>query len=454
MWRMAIALVVLVVSTGHAQHRGLTIEPQDQARVALVIGNSAYQREQDVLPNPANDAKDMAEKLDDFGFRVIVGVDHDYRGMRMALRDFDRALQGADVGLFYYAGHGMEYQGRNYLFPTDVVLETEGDVGIGLIDLAQILHVMETAVPTRLVFLDACRNNPLAQRFRSTLGASRSTYVGRGLARVDASVGTFIAYATAPGEIAADGTGRNSPFTGAMLAHLDEPGLDVEPFMRRVRNTVLEATDERQLPWNSSSLRGPFVFNPARGLEIGTGPGSESQSTPLPTRPLNEAETDADILWQALEGSDDAGEWRYFADRFPDDPRAELALIRAGVLQPQNADEQTASVSQELSDERVRPISPFASEHSSRAVEFSLALSREDWREIQASLEALGFDPQGSDGIPDDDTRTAIKRWQDDQGIDPTGFLDRNAVTQILGDAAASPTAKAGSKPATAGFVE
>ena len=230
-------------------------------RVALVIGNGTYERPEDSLPNPPNDATAMAVKLRALGFQVIEALDLDYRGMRVALRDFDRALEGADAGLFFYAGHGMEYRGRNYLFPIDAVLESEGDIGIGLIDVGQVLHVMETRVPTRLMFLDACRNNPLARRFRGSIGATRSSQIGTGLAPIDAAVGTFIAYATAPGQLAEDGRGQNSPFSAAMLQHLDEPGLDVDQLMRRVRNSVLEATNERQIPWNSSSLRGSFVLN-------------------------------------------------------------------------------------------------------------------------------------------------------------------------------------------------
>ena len=120
---------------------------------------------------------------------------------------------------------------------------------------------MEAAVPTRLVFLDACRNNPLASSFRSSLGASRSMDVGQGLGQMDAAVGTFIAYATAPGQLAADGKEKHSPFTAAMLQHLTEPGLEISQLMHKVRNTVIDVTDARQVPWESSSLRGPFVLN-------------------------------------------------------------------------------------------------------------------------------------------------------------------------------------------------
>lgn len=258
--------IVVAADSGEA-----AMEPD--RRVALVVGNGGYSDEIAVLNNPANDAKAISTMFRELGIEVIEAFDLDYQGMRAALRKFDRALQGADAGIFYYAGHGMEYKGQNYLFPTDAILETEGDVGLGLIGVDQVLQVMESAVPTRLVFLDACRNNPLTRSFRSNLGGSRASNVGRGLGRIDAAVGTFIAYATAPGDIAADGNGENSPFTAAMLTHLGMPGLDVSQLMQRVRNSVVEVTNFEQVPWDSSSLRGPFVFN----LNVAADPRRQSE---------------------------------------------------------------------------------------------------------------------------------------------------------------------------------
>ena len=252
--------------------------------------------------------------------------------MRTALREFDRALRDADAGLFFYAGHGMEYQGRNYLFPTDAVLESEGDVGLGLIDVSQVLHIMETRVPTRLLFLDACRNNPLARRFRSALGTTRSTTVGKGLARIDAAVGTFIAYATAPGKLAEDGKGDNSPFSAAMLRHLDEPGLDVGELMRKVRNTVLEATNERQIPWNSSSLRGSFVINIDVTIALNPDPTAADSTT---------LDRQADILfWESIKDSDQVSTFEAYLQRFGDEGLfAPLASLRIEAL---NSESKTA----------------------------------------------------------------------------------------------------------------
>lgn len=310
-----VCVMLLFATASYAQELG--------RRVALVIGNGAYERPEDGLINPPNDARDMAVKLRELGIEVIEAVDQDYRGMRSVLRQFDRALQGADAGLFFYAGHGMEYQGSNYLFPTDAVLETEGDIGLGLIDVDQVMQVMETAVDTRLLFLDACRNNPLARRFRSSLGRTRSASVGNGLAQMDATVGTFIAYATAPGNVASDGEGDNSPFTTALLEHLEEPGLPVGQLMQRVRDSVLTATNDMQVPWDSSSLRGaPFVLNRA-----------QSEPEPLTSPIQSPGFSAADTLWDALKDSTNADEWAHFALTFPGDPRAALARMRAGTFQ-------------------------------------------------------------------------------------------------------------------------
>jgi len=298
-----------------------------QKRVALVIGNADYMELGQELDNPVNDSNAISESLRNLGIEVIEATDLDYLGMRKALRSFDRALQGADVGLFFYAGHGMEYDGKNYLFPTDAILETEGDVSLGLIDMDQILRVMEKAVPTRLVFLDACRNNPLARSFRGTLGASRSAAVGRGLGRIDAAVGTFIAFATAPGEIAVDGKGRNSPFTKAIVEHLPEPGLEISQLMLKVRNSVIEATDEKQVPWETSSLRGPLILN----LDITITPPSSEAPSAMDMR--RRAET---VFWESIKDSDQLASFEAYMDRFGENGLfAPLALGKIKALNDQ-----------------------------------------------------------------------------------------------------------------------
>ena len=292
-------------------------------RVALVVGNGAYNIPANVLPNPPNDARAISAKLEKLGVEVIMAIDQDYAGMRRSLSQFAQALKGAKAGMFYYAGHGMEFRGGNYLFPVDASLNSEVDVHLNLISVDQILQIMESTVDTRLLFLDACRDNPMARSFSRGSG-TRSSAAGRGLASVQASVGTFIAYATAPGEVADDGLGSNSPFTTAMLTHLDEPGLEISQLMRRVRNTVLTMTNDRQVPWESSSLRGdPFVVNQT----------PVPTTAPAPATPSFEPRDDF-AMWMSIETSEDPADYRRFLTRYPQSSLAALASTRLAELEP------------------------------------------------------------------------------------------------------------------------
>lgn len=396
MSRLILVIFFLFITSAFAVENDTTVESH-QKRVALVIGNGAYTRLNDQLPNPANDARAMAASLRALGLEVIEAIDLDYIGMRQALRRFDRALQGAEAGIFYYAGHGMEYRGQNYLFPTDAILETEGDVGLGLIDMDQILRVMETAVPTRLVFLDACRNNPMASQFRGTPGSSRSTTVGRGLGRMSAALGTFIAYATAPGEIAADGKGENSPFTTAMVQHLTEPGLEISQLMHKVRNSVIEATQEQQIPWESSSLRGPFVLN----TNIDVNPPTPKVATP----PSNDDQRAEILFWESIKDSDRLAAFEAYLDRFGDDGVfAPLAKDRLNILQPTQS----------------KPLD---------------ASPNVDWQGIQEALNALGYDVGEADGIFGPRTRSALRDWQRGNGLTSDGYLTDNQVNRLTAEA-------------------
>lgn len=206
-----------------------------ERRVALVIGVSAYEHAPP-LANPLFDAADTAAALQAAGFEVVEAYDPDYAAMQRALRDFARRLDGAAVGAVYYAGHGVAVDGRNYLLPVDAELADDAAVAREGLDVEQILAALGTQPRVGLVFLDACRNNPLAANLARRAGAARSLAVSQGLAQVNAvAANTLIAYSTQPGAVAADGTGRNSPFTAALLRHIGAPGLDVQEMMRRVR---------------------------------------------------------------------------------------------------------------------------------------------------------------------------------------------------------------------------
>jgi uncharacterized caspase-like protein len=252
----------------------LTLPAAAQKRVALVIGNSAYQHAT-ALANPANDANDMSAALKELGFEVILGLNLDKRAFDARVREFSRALPDADTGVFYYAGHGLQVVGRNYLVPIDAQLQSERDLDFEANALDFILKQMELDRDgkTSIVFLDACRDNPLAGNLARSMG-TRSAGVGRGLAQVQAGVGTFVAYSTQPGNVALDGQERNSPFTAALATSIKEPGRNLTSVMIDVRRKVLAATNGRQVPWDHSALTGDFYFH------LASAPGTVPKVTP------------------------------------------------------------------------------------------------------------------------------------------------------------------------------
>ena len=252
----------------------LALPAAAQKRVALVIGNSAY-KHATALANPANDANDMGAALKELGFEVILGLDLDKRGFDQRVREFSRALPDAETGVFYYAAHGLQVVGRNYLVPIDAQLQSERDLDFEANALDFILKQMELDRDgkTSIVFLDACRDNPLAGNLARSMG-TRSAGVGRGLAQVQAGVGTFVAYSTQPGNVALDGQERNSPFTAALATSIKEPGRNLTSVMIDVRRKVLAATSGRQVPWDHSALTGDFYFH------LASAPGVVPRVTP------------------------------------------------------------------------------------------------------------------------------------------------------------------------------
>lgn len=241
----------------------LTQSAAAEKRVALVIGNSAYANAP-ALANPVNDAADMARALTRVGFEVVLGLDLDKAHLDEKIRDFARKVEGADVALLFYAGHGLQVAGQNYLVPVDARLGRERDLDFETVNADFIIRQMELDrdAKTNIVFLDACRDNPLMRNLARSMG-TRSASLARGLAPLDTGVGTFIAYSTQPGNVALDGEERNSPFTAALVRHLAEPSTDLAAVMIGVRKDVLKQTGGRQVPWDHSALTGAFYFNPA-----------------------------------------------------------------------------------------------------------------------------------------------------------------------------------------------
>ena len=226
-------------------------------RVALVIGNSSYAAVP-ALPNPRRDAEAVAAGLREVGFQSVSVVnDASREAMVKALSAFGREADDADWAVVYYAGHGMEVGGSNYLIPVDARLASDRDVSAEAISLDQLIGYVEGARKLRVVLLDACRENPFASRM-ARRDASRS--VGRGLARVEPEGGTLVAYAAKDGQIAQDGSGANSPFVAALVKHLPTPGMEINKLFRLVRDDVLDSTEGRQEPFTYGSLPGREDF--------------------------------------------------------------------------------------------------------------------------------------------------------------------------------------------------
>lgn len=238
----------------------LGADAEPQRRVALVIGNGTY-AEAGTLANPVNDALDIADKLRSIGFEVIEGNDLGKRELERKIGEFSDTLQGAGAGLFYYAGHGLQVDGRNYVVPVDARLDMPVKLQLEAVPIDEVLDIMEQQTKVSLVFLDACRNNPFA-RSLSRSATTRSATALAGLAQFDSTRGSFIAFSTAPGAVAMDGTGRNSPFAAALLRHIPEPGQSINDMMIAVRRDVVSQTREAQRPWEQGSLLERFEFVP------------------------------------------------------------------------------------------------------------------------------------------------------------------------------------------------
>lgn len=248
--------------------------PKSQ-RLALVIGNGAYQDAP--LANPVNDAADMAKALEASGFTVMKRENATLREMHLALREFGDRLGRQSTGLFYFAGHGMQVRGRNYLLPVDADIAREDEVAFAALDLGAVMEKLDSAKnPVNIVVLDACRNNPFGTRLQAT---------AKGLAQVDAPPGTLIAFATAPGSTAADGGGRNGLYTHHLVRQIDRPGLAIEEVFKAVRASVRTESKNLQVPWESTSLESNFFFRAKPAEPVKAAAARPDGKTAAPSRP-------------------------------------------------------------------------------------------------------------------------------------------------------------------------
>ena len=262
-------------------------------RVALVMGNASYEYSAP-LRNPKNDAQDMALALKQLGFIVIEAIDQTKAGMEAKLKNFARELNNASVGLFFYAGHGLQVSGNNYLVPIDAKLSQENALDFEMVKLQLVQRIMERNTKTNVIILDACRDNPLARNLARAMG-TRSSAINKGLAQVEAGVGTLISYATQPGNVALDGTGRNSPFTSALKSHLLTPGLDLTSILINVRNDVMANTNGQQVPWDQHALTARLFFSKA----VADGRSKNNTKTKTVTSKCNGDNPPIDCLWRS-----------------------------------------------------------------------------------------------------------------------------------------------------------
>lgn len=312
----------------------VTAQPaRAERKVALVVGNSAYVHVPR-LPNPRNDASDLIARLKSIGFEVTPALDLDRNALLQSLATFGRAAEGADVALFFYAGHGLQVNGQNYLVPVDSKVEYEAELDIALVPVSLVMQQLARGSRVNLVFLDACRDNPFAKDLSRTLGTRSASALGRGLSRIQTASGTFIAFATQPDNVAQDGDGRNSPFTKALLSNIEKPGLSISDLMIEVRNDVMRQTNGKQVPWDSSSLTGRFFFKIEGTVTVtpeGAQPGSPA-AAPVDPKALELA------VWQAIKDSNDRTAFERFLSDFPNGVFASAARARIASLRPPAAD--------------------------------------------------------------------------------------------------------------------
>lgn len=289
---LLLALDIFAAHATYAAQRNLMVADraaQEQKRVALVIGNAAYQGAS-ALRNPVNDAKAMSNALNGLGFEVIEVTDATQKEMLRAVTAFGGKLNAETAALFFYAGHGLQVRGKNYIVPVDAQIETEAAVASESVGVDTVLEQLNVS-KVSIIILDACRNNPFERSFRKMGGG--------GLAQMEAPKGSFIAYATAPGKTANDGNGKNGLFTQELLKQINEPGLDLEKVFKRVRASVAEKSGDAQMPWDSSSMTGEFYFKP------GTQQASLAP-VPVPSQQPAHIKTKEEIEQEAWEGARDS----------------------------------------------------------------------------------------------------------------------------------------------------
>ncbi|MBP1858931.1 caspase family protein [Rhizobium herbae] len=408
-------------------------------KVALVMGNSAYMHAVE-LPNPKNDAKLMAETFRAAGFTVIEGEDLDKVAMTALVDQFTEIAYDADIAVVYYAGHGLQVDGRNYLVPIDAQLEKAAQLQTRTVPAEKFLAALPPDPAVSIIILDACRDNPLARSLAKVMPASRSASMGVGLAPVQAnnqssgSGGLLIAYATDPGAVAYDGKGINSPYTTALARHLTTPGLEIQSALTRVRADVSEATGGAQHPWHNASLsREVFIGGDPvdRGIAIVTTDRKPSPDTSnANVNDVNVNWTVEQKLWEEASKRNTKAHYELYLQQYPNGNFAPLAKLNLDQLQAEAttevasvapAGEATTSASQVRT--AVAMPDDVKTSIGTPETEATLNLDKEGRIDLQLRLGALGHVTGGADGALGAKSRLAISAWQKQNGMVETTYL-------------------------------
>jgi len=399
-----------------------------EKRVAFVVGNGTYKNVAP-LPNPTVDAKAMASALRNVGFDVVEGSNLTRDKMTERLLDFGKKAQGADVALFFYAGHGIAISGTNYLLPVDADIKSEMDVKLGAaINIDLTLEQTMGDAKVKLVFLDACRDNPFAAKIKSN-SATRSVNVQTGLAEMKSGEGTLIAFATGPGQTALDGQeGGNSPFTRALLANITQPGIEIQQAMTKVRAQVNEETNKGQLPWGHTNLIGTVYLNGAPA------PGAVAAAAPA-------AGSDVELeFWRSIKDSTKPEEYNAYLTNYPNGQFRSLALSRIASLE-------SGAKEKDATRNLTTGIDPATfKEEANQTTEDQIGLDKGQRRDVQRRLTGLGFDTKAT-GQFDPATRTVITRWQAARGYPKSGYLNKLQHKALLTEIVAAAPSSDEEKP-------
>jgi peptidoglycan hydrolase-like protein with peptidoglycan-binding domain len=414
-WIAALSVAALLVSGDAALA---------EKRVAFVVGNAAY-RNVPQLPNPAIDAKAIAAVLRNVGFEVVEGTNLTRDKMTEKLLDFGKKAEGADVAVFFYAGHGIAVNNTNYLLPIDADLKSEMDVKLGAaINVDLTLEQTMGDAKVKLVFLDACRDNPFAARIRSAK-ATRSVAVNSGLAEMKSGQGTLLAFATGPGQTALDGeAGTHSPFTRALISNITKPGVEIQQAMTRVRAQVNEETNKNQLPWGHTNLIGEVYLSPQAAT---ADTAAASTGTPVAVNTVSAPATAMEVeFWRSVKDSNKPEELNAYLNSYPNGAFKALALGRIAKLQDNGQPGATRNLTTGIDPDTF-------TKDADQTSEDQLGLDRGQRRDVQRRLTGLGFDTKAT-GKFDDNTRAVIKRWQAQRGYPVTGYLNTLQHKALLGE--------------------